>query len=671
MKKALLTTLFLLLAAVSADGRQMEYPLIGAQVFIEPGQTAEEIDGFFRTLEQNGMRIARIRMFGAHMFRGAEPDFTLYDAAFDAAHRHGIRLFATLFPPTDELNDVGGFKFPRSKAHLEEVRRYIRCVVSHFAPKPALCAWVLQNEPGTGGVRVARTDLSDSVRSAWQENIRPKTHRTGYLKADFSDEEFLKYYTKWYLNRIADEVRLADDKHGLHINPHALLSNLPEYDFKGYEGFLTSLGVSMHLSWHFGDFRREQYPLGIAMMCDIIREKAGKNPFWITELQGGNVTASGYTPLCPTASEIGQYMWTGIASGCEGIIFWTLNARRSVMEAGEWALLDYQGHPSDRLQAAAQIARRVEAHKELFADARPLDGPVAILYNEESLMIQRRNSTSVNDPVHEGRKASAVIRSVIAAYEAIASLGMTPRLASMDYFDWNPSKHPAVIVPNSVALPFRFHRQIADYVHNGGKLIVTGLSGYYDEDMSCLMMGRFPLEECFGGSVSEFKVTGNYFDLELDGEMKGSVAAHLWRGIIRPTTAECIGRYGADICATRNRYGKGVVYWLPSPIDLGGYGRDNAGLIALYANLCRDEIAACPVRFRTPQSGVLLRLARTPDALVGYLINTTGSDRKIRLAADPSLRNARLIEGGGSLARNNTLHLAAGSVAICVWDKPE
>ena len=84
----------------------------------------------------------------------------------------------------------------------------------------------------------------------------------------------------------------------------------------------------MHLSWHFGYFTRAQYPLGISLMADIIRSGAGKNPFWITEMQGGNVTASGREVLCPTAREITQWLWTGIAAGAEGVIFWTLNQRR-------------------------------------------------------------------------------------------------------------------------------------------------------------------------------------------------------------------------------------------------------------------------------------------------------------------------------------------------------
>lgn len=670
MKQLFLTLSILLSAAIPTLGQQTEYPMIGAQVFIEPGQSAEEIDVFFRTLKENGMQIARIRMFGSHMFReGSKPDFTLYDTAFDAAHRHGIRLFATLFPVTDELNDVGGFKFPRSKAHLEEIRNYIHTIVSHFADHPALYTWVLQNEPGTGGRSVPTTDLSDSVRQAWIGNRQTDTFRNGYLKADFSDEKFLKYYTKWYLNWIADEVRRIDKKHDLHINPHALLNNLPEYDFPGYEEFLTSLGVSMHLSWHFGDFTRDQYPLGVAMMCDIIREKAGKNPFWITELQGGNVTASGSVPFCPTDQEIRKYLWTGIASGCEGIIFWTLNARRSVMEAGEWALLDYLGLPSDRLRAAAHVARTIEANKSIFIEAKPADSPITILYNEESLTIQRRNSIAVKDDIHEGRKASAVIRSVITAYEALAAHGMTPNLVSMDHFDWNPSKHPVVILPHCLSLPHKYHRPINDFVFNGGKLIVTGLSGYYDENMACMMMGSFPLETCFGGSISEFKVTEDYFDLALSRELGGTLSAHLWRGIIRPATAECIGKYNDDICATRNTYGKGEVYWIPSPIHLGSYRRDHSKLIELYGALCRSEIAAYPIRFESPEQGILLRVTETANKAVAYIVNATASRRNIRLIASPVLKNGQLIESNGSVLNGNKLHLAANDVAICIWLK--
>ena len=212
--------------------QRTEYPQIGAQVFIEPGQTDKQIDGFFRILAQHGFETARIRMFGAHMLRpDGSWDFTLYDKAFDAAGKHGVKLFATLFPPTDELGDVGGFKFPRSKAHLLEIAGYIEAVVSHFRGHPALDTWVLQNEPGTGGTGPGRNDLTDEVFARWKAAQKTPAYDNGYLKADFTQERFHTDFTTWYLGWIASQVDLHDPAHHKHINPHQLLDNLADYDF--------------------------------------------------------------------------------------------------------------------------------------------------------------------------------------------------------------------------------------------------------------------------------------------------------------------------------------------------------------------------------------------------------------------------------------------------------
>lgn len=42
-------------------------PFVGAQVFIEPGQTSSQIDGWFKTMAENGMTMCRIRMFESYM----------------------------------------------------------------------------------------------------------------------------------------------------------------------------------------------------------------------------------------------------------------------------------------------------------------------------------------------------------------------------------------------------------------------------------------------------------------------------------------------------------------------------------------------------------------------------------------------------------------------------
>lgn len=661
MKKwILLLVLFALPTGISAQ--ECDVPKIGAQVFIEPGQMPDDIDRFFRILRDNGLKVARVRMFGAHMYRDGQWNFDLYDEAFRAAERYGIRLFATLFPLTDELTDVGGFKFPSSKRHLSEVDEYVTQVVTHFRKFPALWAWVLQNEPGTGGVRIQETDLSREVYAAWEASRRPSEYDNGYLKADFRQEEFLTFYTTWYLRHIADLVTRLDPEHGRHINPHQILSTLPDYDFTAYRKFLTSLGVSMHLSWHFGIFTTPEYPVGVSLMADIIRANACGNPFWVTELQGGNVTASGAVPYCPTAAHTAQYLWVSLAAGAEGVIFWTLNQRAAVQEAGEWGLLDFQRHPSDRLRAAAEVASVVERYGDAFRRLRPVDAPVTLLYNVESIRIQRRNAETLVSK-EPGRQADAVMKSLATAYMAISSWGVTPAVEDMKCFDWRSGAGRVAVIPNMVSLPSDCWNGIRQFVASGGKLIVTGLSGFYDENMYCLFMNGFPLASCFGAEVSEFKVAGDRFSLG------GDLTAHLWRGILCPTEAVPERTDHGEIVGTRHRFGAGEVVWIPSPIELGSYHDDTAmaQLAVFYGQEIRTALDTLPAVFETAEAGVLMRTMQDGKGpLLTVVVNKRDKEAvvplKLQRKGDPEV-----IFGDKAAYTAGQLHLAPDSCVVLLW----
>ncbi|WP_448778892.1 beta-galactosidase [Bacteroides congonensis] len=661
--------LFLLYLCFPTFGQQTEVPVIGAQVFIEPGQNRQEIENYFRILHDHEMTVARIRVFGSHLLQeDGSWDFSLYDIAFDAAHKYGIKLFATLFPPTDELTDLGGFKFPRSKAHLNEIAKYIEKVVTHFSAKPALYTWVLQNEPGIGSFNIPRSDLSDEVYNQWQSEGNSYKRGKGYLTANFDKENFARYYTAWYLNWLSDEVKKYDTSHYRHINPHALLDNFTEYDFKRYEQFITSLGVSLHLSWHFGYFQRQQYALGISAMCDIIRERAGNNPFWVTELQGGNVTASGYKPLCPTKQEISQWLWTSISAGSEGIIFWTLNPRKSVMEAGEWAMLNYLNEPSERLLAAALVANTLNANKDLFSTVRPVHSPVTILYNDESQFIIQRNATTILDTHNVGRQKPAMIKSLLGAYEAISAWGVPPNMTSMQYFDWNPNSNPIILLPHVVALPTYYQEQLKQYIAHGGRAIITGMTGFYNENMSCILMEDFPMAECFGGRIKEYKVIDQYFNLKLDQEF--SLPAHLWRGILAPNKdAETIGNTADDPIALRHTYGKGEVIWIPSPICLAAYQRDLNPLITFYGKMCTKEISLQPIHFAESAPNVLMRLMQSNKATMALFINKQPGETSVRL--NTTLKEKpHIIFGKGEIItteNSSILHLPSEETVICAW----
>lgn len=659
--KRLLLLLLLIFCLRPASAWRTGTPLIGAQVFIEPGQTPEEIDRFFRTLSENGMKAARIRLFGAHMQRGDGWDFALYDEAFRAAERHGIGLFATLFPPTDELGDVGGFKFPRSKAHLREVEEYVAAMVTHFRDAPALRVWVLQNEPGTGATRVAPSDLASEVRRNW-EALRAAgaepSPRAGYLRADFSDEEFLTYYTTWYLRRLSDLVARLDPEHGRHVNPHQLMRTLPDYDFGAYRTFLTSFGASFHLSWHFGLFREEEYPAAVSLMADLLRAGAGDRPFWITELQGGNVTASGEVPYCPSPAHIAQYLWTSVAAGAEGVIFWTLNQRAAALEAGEWGLLDFLGRPSARLREAAAVAATLQRHAPLFAEMKPAASRVTLLYNKASLRIQRRNALTLHSD-EAGRDADACMKSLAGAYLALGAWGVTPAVEEMELFDWSDAAGRTVVLPHMVALPSWSWPLIEKFVHRGGRLVMTGLSGFYDEYMRCLFMHGFPLRDCMGADLAEFRVAGDSFLLG------GRLPAHLWRGTLVPCGAAPLLSDDGEPVAVRNRYGRGEVVWMPSPIELGGFHRDMGPLTDFYGETCREALDAAPAAFCCAMPGVLLRTMEGAQGIMTLLINKRSEDVAVPLRIADGLVPELLY--GEAAIDGRDVRLGADRCAVVLW----
>lgn len=660
-----------MLACLQGHAQKTDYPLIGAQVFIEPGQTKEQIRGFFRTLREQQMEVCRIRLFEGHMRRPDNTwDFSLYDTAFAAAAENGIRIFGTLFPATD-VNDIAGFRFPSSQQQFEAVGEYLKNVVSHFKDQPALYAWVLQNEPGLSNLRLPENNEFLRRKFAEWKYERPNPdYDNGYLKLSFRTEAFIRHITTWYLNWISSQIDRYDDcGHYRHVNPHQIFETLPEYDFKSYEQFLSSLGISMHMSWHFSNFDRRQYPLGMAMMSDIIRPNARHNPFWITELQGGNVTFSGQVPLCPTKEEIAQWLWTGISSGAEGVIFWTLNQRGSGKEAGEWGMIDFQGHPSDRLTMAGEVIKSVRAHKDFFREATPVKADITFIYNVESFFVARRYDAvkATRSTASEGRRGDAMMRSMIPAYEALSSLGVSPQICDLENYEWNPATAQGRVAIFTDVLAIASHQweRIRRFTQAGGTVIFTGLTGFYDENSHCIMQTGFPFKEMLGGDLSEYKHLGETFGLTLD-DPQMTLPAHMWKGIIRPYTARIAGRDGDDVVATVNHYGKGTAVWLPSMVELGAVLSDRPeGLTHWLEYHTHEQIEGLDFAFATPQRDVLMQTLASGQRRMTVFVNKSGETRHIGLINRSGLRPERIF--GSAELKGHTLTIAPEDCSVFIW----
>lgn len=133
-----------------------QLPQIGAEVWIESGQTKEQIDEFFRLMSDYKMTTARLFI----MWNQIEPHqetyiFTNYDHAFKAAEKYGIKVVATLTasepPPCRNKRSfylLHTHSIFEDESELSVAANYIKQVVDRYKNSKALEYWWLTNEPG-------------------------------------------------------------------------------------------------------------------------------------------------------------------------------------------------------------------------------------------------------------------------------------------------------------------------------------------------------------------------------------------------------------------------------------------------------------------------------------------------------------------------------------------
>jgi beta-galactosidase len=639
--------------------------MIGAEVFIEPGQTPKEIDIWFRRLQEAGMTVTRIRLFETYMRKpDGKWDYTLFDAAYKAADKYGIKVYGNLFPST-AFTDLGGLKFPKDVDHLGAIARYVENVITHFKQFDSCYGWVPVNEPGVGHFPQEQF-ATDKYREWKAAQANPEYNSGGYDHFDFADERFHLYYNTWFLKWLTDEIHKYDPDSIIHVNNHAIFKNVAEYNFTEWRAFLTSLGGSAHASWHFSYFNREQYALAVSANCEIIRSGAGEIPWFMTELQGGNNTYSGFLSLCPTKQEITQWLWIAIGAESKGAIFWCLNPRSSGIEAGEWAMLNYHNEPSDRLQAAVEVINTLNEHIGFSEEAKVVASGINILYTRESIWVEKKLQTGGKS--YEGRDEGGVMKSALAYFEALSEAGVQANLKEISEFDFSKRSYDgiAIILAHQIAIPSKYWPLLEAFVTKGGKLIADGLTGYYDENAVGTMRLGFPLRDLLGADVLEYKAIDDMEEMVVDGI---ALPAYQWRGSLKATTATVLATRNDDITATENNFGKGKVYWLPSLVGLGSRILSSYDHLNLFlAKVLNYSTLNLPFVFEEPQKGVLMKLLGNNKEIVTIIINKAVVRRELKLILkDPSLQPMVLFANNGGKVGGNHISIEAEEILVIKW----
>lgn len=637
-------------------------PSIGAQVFIEPGQTSAEIENWFRILGENRFTSCRIRMFESYMKNEkGDWDFDLFDQAFMAADKYKIDVFATLFPDTN-FNDIGGVKLPHDSSHLAAIGNYIDAVTQHFKKYKCLTNWVLINEPGVG--YVPDTPFTQRMLTAWKDSMQVASNPSSRRQFDFTDRKFLQDYNTWFLKWIHNRILQNDPYTHHHVNNHSIFLLADEYDFPSWRPFLGSLGASIHPSWHFRNFSRREYTLAVSINNDMIRSGAPSGNFWVTELQGGNNTFSGYDPFCPTRSEIEQWLWTSIASGAKGIIFWSLNARSVGLESGEWALLNYQNGNTDRMQAAARVAKILHSNKTLFSSASPLPSDVTILYTHESIWAEK--ALHIAHSNMDARNYGAVFKSCFGYYEALQQAGITPDFEEIG--EWNPDEintGKTVILANQLAVSRFDWDRLQDFVKRGGTLLISGQSAMYDENLTHRFMTDKDYVDFLGGELIEMRTRQDSFSIV---GSTYALPAHLWEGELSSAKGRVLFSDQSKTLGISHSAGKGRVLWIPSLVGLGAWKFGSQNLtIFLKGEIDLED--ASPVKVDGYYEGLV---ARSMESMKGnfitLLINKSTQTHDVQLDRDKDWKPTVLV-GDGFAGKETKVAIAPEETILIAWQK--
>lgn len=673
-------------------------PLVGAQVWIEPNQTKAEIESYFKTLADHKMPVARL--FVMWNFIETSPEnynYTLYDWAFDAAAKYNIKIVATLttnqVPP--HADKFMFYKWqegvmPKTAQQMQLADAYIEKIVTRYRTHPALDSWMLHNEPGqlTFDDELGIAKYKEWLKKQYNNDIEKLNAAWATGFKSFEEIEYNKIWEKgggfsapqsyydwqnfgkehltWWLQHIATQIRKYDNKAGIHVNPHAIFDILHKYELPKWRSFLTSLGASIHPVWHFNLLKREQFALGVAAVSDMIRGNSEPNPFWITELQGGNNIFSGFRPLTPTADEITRWVWTGIGSGAKRVIFWCLNWRNAGGEAGEWTMLDFQGNPTDRLKAASQVASAMQTQKDFFENAKPFNTNITILVSPESMTTFWRKDIP-NETA--GRSASAHFQSVLGFYRALSELGLQVNIKDINDFDYaQKTNTPQVLIlPNAITITKQQATLLEAFVSAGHKLIVTGMTGFFDEKEVSATANGFPLQKLLGGTLKEVRYQADNFDFKLNDI---TLPSHLFYSYVQPqATAQVIGTENGTPTALRNKFGKGESVWIPSLIDIGAWQGNGRNLAKWLQTELKTNIEKIPFRFKQMYANTLMRTLTANDKYATIICNTAEQEQSIALIA-PFKKKATILEGKKEYWSNEkkTITLSAGKTAVIYWN---
>jgi beta-galactosidase len=678
-------TLFALVFMIGVMTVRAQKPQLGAEIWLEPGYSKEKIMDWARISSESGLKDIRIFIMWTHVEPALDQwDFEVYDYIFEACEKYDLKLQVTLNANQpawhygkEYWGSIHNHEIYKQAELQVPAEKYIRKVVERYKDSPALDYWWIMNEPYTPndkedpfkleGFRAemkSKYQTVEALNKAWNSNFGSfdeienvdQIYNAEWAPAmawydwiGFCNQH-LTNFQQWVVNK----VQKYDTLHPFTTNPGAYLALYYRQEASEWQSFLDAFGVSIHPAWHFSFLTPDQYTMGIAASCELARSVADPKPYWISELSAGDDLYRYY----PSSELIAQWTWTSIAQGAEKIIYWLLNYRTSGMQAGEWAMVNFQNEPTDRLLTAKDISVCLDSYSSFFEKAEPLDSDITILLSPESSLTYARK-----------RMGSLHTQSAMGCYEALAERGIATKIEQTQDFKWSEASNQAVILSGMITLPTYLIDSVKTFLDHGNKLIVLGPTGFYNEYEDCQYM-NFPLTDEFGAEPEEIRSIKDRFQLKSDNGKYEFEVAKIFV-IVKNHSATPILMKDGYVAGVRNLRESSEVVWIPSGIDHGAWKYDNTALSKFLADELTQYSSSQQFNFAAKTNNISLQTMVNGKNYLTVITNGLDEANSVQLAGPTNIR-AKLVfcteESRKEFHLNRKTELAPHECIVILWE---
>jgi beta-galactosidase len=676
------------------DPAQMKTVLYGA-AFYEEYMPYERLDKDVELMQQAGISVVRV---GESTWSLWEPqdghfDYAWMDRIIERLHRAGIQV--VLGTPTYSIpvwmykehpeilvTKLGGEKATYGLRQNMDIsnpafrfysERVIRKICEHYKDNPAVIGYQLDNETGPYGTagpavqanfvkylqeKFGTVERLNKVWGLvyWGQNLNDWTElppRDGILNPGWK-LEFERYQQSLVTDFLGFQANIVNqykrpdqfvtqDFAGAtrpDVNEHAVAKHLDIAAVNPYHPTQDNYdGVS---SSYAGDYTRS----------------LKQTNFLVTETNAQTIGWDSTSQMPPYDGQLRMDVYAYASTGANMVEYWHWHSLHYGQETYWKGVLSHDLEPGRAYAEVSKTAHELQRIGTHLVDFKP-SNKVAILYSNDSrhgieYMPYRRPQPNPHMPFGGMDGYDVVIRQM---YQSLYRLNAGVDFVFPETTDL--SQYKVVVVPALYIASDELLKRLADYVRNGGHVVMTFKSGFCNEYSTVRWeMAPGPLREAAGFHYQEFSSLEK--PLTLKGDPFGVGAANQvsdWAEMIITDKARTLATYdhpffGKYPAVTENQFGAGTLTYEGTLVSDALQEKILARVMGAAGLTGPDQALPASVRVRHGQN----RLGQT----LHYYFNYSQDDRSVTYAYGPGTE----LLGQKSLAKGASIALGPWDVAI-------